>query len=1363
MSKKNIEAIYPLSAPQQGMLFETLIAPESGMHIEQLSCALRGSLDAIAFEKAWQRAIDRHSILRTCFAWKEQDRPLQIVIQQVPVPFERLDWRSLSLSEQQVQLEAFLEADRQSGFQLSKPPLMRLTLIQLAEAEHLLIWSHHHILLDGWSLPLIFKEVLAFYQAFRTSENIHLEQPRPYKDYIAWLKQQDLSKAERFWRQTLQGFSKPTPLGITQIAQENNRTGEDFSSCDRGKQRAYLSASDTATLQSLVKANRLTLNSLVQGIWALLLHRYSGENDVVFGTTVSGRPPDLIGCESTIGLFTNTLPVRVKVSPQASLWSWLKDIQTYNFELRQYEHTPGGQVHQLSELPGCLPIYESIVVFENYPVDIDLGQLSDLKVEILDRRFRGTQTKYALILQVKADAQLRFQLIYDVRRLDSSSITHILQHFQTLLQSIIAQPELKLATLLNKITYAEIPIIKTFESSSASTFQLPYTPIEEVVTGIWNQLLGVERVGMNDNFFELGGHSLLATQILSRLRDTFQVEIPLRYLFESPTVAGLAKQIEIAMKGQQSLEFSPIERVSQRIELPLSLAQERLWFLYQLEPENPAYNIPGVVRLEGLLNIKALEKSLQEIVRRHEALRTNFVMTEGRSLQVIHPNLELKLSIKEVEAAKVKNILLEKYQKTFNLEKDQLLRITLLRMSEKEHFLLLTIHHIIFDGWSVGVLVREIATLYEAFSSEKPSPLPELPIQYADFAVWQRQWLQSEALKTQLGYWQQQLSGNVPVLQLPTDRPRPAVPTFQGATYSFAIPASLSSELKMLSRQESVTLFMTLLAAFQTLLHRYTGQEDILVGTDVANRNRSETEQLIGFFVNILVLRTHLAGNPTFRELLTRVRQVTLGAYAHQDLPFAKLVEILRPERQTSHTPLFQVLFVLQNAPMPPLELPGLTLTLLEVDNKTAKFDLALFLTETDEGIQGTWNYSTDIFEATTIARITGNFQTLLNNIVTQPDARLSNLEILAEAEKKQQEMEKQERKNSKLKKFMKVAPKAVSFLQESLVKTEYLPSSEMLPLVIKPEVLDINIIDWVKNNPEFIESKLLHHGALLFRGFNLNSVAGFENFAGAICPELFGEYGDLPREGVGGKVYGSTPYPSDKAILFHSESSHLHCWPMKIWFFCVQPAQKGGETPIVDCRKIYQMLDPKLRSHFEKKQLMYVRNYTEGLDVSWQEFFHTNDRKVVEEACKKAKTEFEWKDGNNLRTRRIAQAIAKHPKTGDAVFFNQILLHHISCLDAAVRESLLSLFGEDNLPRNVYYGDGSPIEDSVMAEIQAIYREATISFPWQQGDVLMLDNMLAAHSRNPYVGPRKIVVAMGEMFDSKDLVNKEMEGVYAN
>ncbi|MBD2002953.1 MULTISPECIES: non-ribosomal peptide synthetase [Cyanophyceae] len=894
-----------------------------------------------------------------------------------------------------------------------------------------------------------------------------------------------------------------------------------------------------------------------------------------------------------------------------------------------------------------------------------------------------------------------------------------------------------------------------------SDFVAARTYLEEIVAGIWAKILGLEQVGIYDNFFELGGHSLLATQVVSQLRQVLEIELPVRCLFESPTVSELSHRIEATMKLGQKLEM-PIERVSRTINLPLSFAQARLWFLEQLQPGTAVHNIPAAVRLSGSLNVAALEQSFNEIIKRHEALRTVFVTVDGQPFQAIAPSLTLTLPVVDLRRLptieqdnEVQRLATQEAQRPFDLTQGMLLRGTLLQLDETEYVLLLTMHHIIFDAWSIGVLIGELAALYKAFCAGVPSPLPDLSIQYADFAVWQQERSHLEVLESQLAYWKKQLAG-LPVLELPGTK-RPASLTNQGATHSFLVSSVLSQALKTLSRQEGVTLFMTLLAAFEVLLQRYTGLEDIVVGTDVANRNRAETEPLIGFFVNLLVLRTNLAGNPSFRELLGRVREVALQAYAHQDLPFAKLVEALRPERKGNHTPLFQILFVLQNAPMPALELPGLSLKLLDIDSGTAKFDLALLVSETEQGIVGTWNYRTDLFEKSAIARMSGHLETLLESIVAQPDARINTLEMLNVVERTQQAASKKERKESKLKQLMNIQPKAVSFLPEKLIQTEFLGTEETLPLVIKPNVDDIDLIDWAKSNREFLETKLLHHGAILFRNFRIASVLEFESFAQAIATELFAEYGDLPRVEVSGKVYGSTPYPPEQPILFHNESSHLHCWPLKIWFFCVQPAQQGGETPIVDCRKVYQLLDPRLREKFQQKQLMYVRNYTENFDVSWQEFFHTNDKAVVEEYCHQAGIAFEWLSGNGLRTRLVRPAVAKHPKTNELVFFNQLQLHHASCLDPAVRESLLSLFGEDQLPRHVYYGDGSPIEDSVIAEIRAVYQEAAIAFPWQQGDVLMLDNMLAAHSRNPYVGSRKIVVALGELMRSAEIKYKAM------
>lgn len=808
----------------------------------------------------------------------------------------------------------------------------------------------------------------------------------------------------------------------------------------------------------------------------------------------------------------------------------------------------------------------------------------------------------------------------------------------------------------------------------------------------------------------------------------------------------------------------PIKPISRQRNLPLSFAQQRLWFLAQLEPSS-TYNEPMAFRLAGSLNIRALEQSFNEIVRRHEVLRTTFTVVEGQPVQVIIPTLTFKLPVVDLQElpeiereAEVLRLAVQEADQAFDLTEDILLRVKLLKLGETGHVVLFTMHHIVTDAWSTGILIREISTFYQAFCSEKSdlrqAILPELSVQYADFAHWQRQWLQGEVLENQLSYWQKQLAGASTKLDLQKIAGKPPLTTRteECATRSFQLSTHLSEKLRKLSSQEGVTLFMTLLAGFQTLLYRYTNQDDIVVGTDVANRNRAEIEPLIGFFVNLLVLRSDLSGNPTFRELLERVREVTLGAYAHQDLPFAKLVESLQPDRTVSKTPLFQVLFVLQNAPIPAVEFSGLTLTPIEVNSGKARFDLALFMEETEQGIVGNWKYRTDLFEAEAIARFSGHFQTLLHSIAQHPDTRIDALEMLSESEKQQQIAQKTQREKAQFKKFKTIKPKTVSLPQKELIKTGYLQPGRNLPYVIQPDGDDVDLADWATSKREFIETHLLKHGAILFRGFNIKSVSEFEKVASAICPKLFGNYGDLPREGISDKVYGSTPYPYDQAILFHNESSHLHQWPLKIWFFCVQPAQEGGETPIVDCRKVYQLLDPKLRERFEQKQLMYVRNYIEGLDVSWQNFFHTTDKIFVEKYCRQSGIDFEWLSGNGLRTRKVRPAISQHPKTGESVFFNQVQLHHVSCLEPSVRAYLLTIFGEENLPRNVYYGDSSAIEDSVMAEIGAVYQEAKVSFPWQQGDILMLDNMLTAHGRNPYVGSRKIVVAMGEMISSKNI-----------
>jgi amino acid adenylation domain-containing protein len=469
--------------------------------------------------------------------------------------------------------------------------------------------------------------------------------------------------------------------------------------------------------------------------------------------------------------------------------------------------------------------------------------------------------------------------------------------------------------------------------------------------------------------------------------------------------------LDLTLKKNGSNFYSE-ERISGRTHdgsAPLSFAQQRLWFLDQLQRGSPLYNVPYSFQLIGRLNTAALIQSLNEVVHRHESLRTTFLVAEGQPIQVIAPRLTINLPVIDLSSrpvnerhAEALRLATEEALRPFDLSRGPLLRVTLLRLDQQEHVLLLTIHHIVSDGWSTAVLFRELSALYAASSTGKLATLPELPIQYADFAAWQREWLQGEVLKEQLSYWKKQLAGSPARLELPTDRARPAVQSFHGARQAMALPQALTNGLKALSRQEGVTLFMTLLAAFQTLLHRHTGQEDIIVGSPIAGRNRAEIEGLIGFFVNTLVLRTDFSGDPSFRELLGRVRKVALDAYGHQDVPFEKLVEDLHPQRNFSHSPLFQVFFALQNAPMTELTLAGLTVNRRRVDRETATFDLSLLMTEETGYLNAAIEYNVDLFDGPTIARMLGHFQTLLEGIVSNPDGRLSELPLLTQAERQQ-------------------------------------------------------------------------------------------------------------------------------------------------------------------------------------------------------------------------------------------------------------------------------------------------------------------------------------------------------------------------
>ena len=568
-----------------------------------------------------------------------------------------------------------------------------------------------------------------------------------------------------------------------------------------------------------------------------------------------------------------------------------------------------------------------------------------------------------------------------------------------------------------------VPGTESFAVDDAQ-YVAPRDGVEEQLAAIFGELLGLERVGVHSDFFELGGDSLLAVQTLWRVETVLGISLSVRSLFAAPTVASLARQIEVQRAsaggphrtGPSVSEIRSNPRVSVPEKptgavpvFPPSFGQQQLWLLDRLLGGRAVYNVPAVVRVVGALDIDALQGALHEVVGRHEVLRTRFEVEDAMPVQVIASEVAFKLELEDLSAlparegeAEARRRAQEEAAQPFDLEHGPLLRARLLRLGESEHWLLLTLHHIVTDGWSSGVMRRELSVLYEAFHEGRPARLPELPVQYADYAVWQREWLQGDALAEQLSYWKQALA-DLPVLDLPTDRPPPAVASYRGGRLAFELGEDLTRGLKELNRREGTTLFMTLLAAFQVLLYRYSGQEDVAVGVPVAGRRRPELEGLIGYFVNMLVLRGDMSGQPSFKEYLARVRTQALAAYAHQDMPFAKLVEELAPKRSLSRNPLFQVSFVVQNTPSEALQLAGLEVQVIKgIHGETAKFDLDFSVTEEQEKIRIAIEYATDLFDASTIERMAGHWRVLLEGIVADPAQRISHLPLLTEAEQQQ-------------------------------------------------------------------------------------------------------------------------------------------------------------------------------------------------------------------------------------------------------------------------------------------------------------------------------------------------------------------------
>ena len=983
-----IETVYPLSELQQGMLAASLRHGRDGLYVEQLGFILDTVPDREQFEEAWRFVIRRHQILRAFFVWDGVTTPQHVVLHDVSFTCEWHDWRRMSSGRRAKRWTAWLREDRQRGIKAGRPPLLRVQVVRYSARRSRLLLTGHHAILDGWSGRIVLREVFEVYAALREGRAPQLAPSGTFEDYIRWLGRQSSAAAEAFWRSTVGDLTTATsvPRQSVPAAASSERYG-----------RTHVTL-EPETAQAAERFCRqqqgLTMAALVQGVWGLLLSTYNGGGDAVFGMTTAIRPGTLPNMENTVGPFIHTVPVRWSWAPTAAVATALSTFKEHQAAAQEYSYVPLLAIQRQSAVPLDQALFDSLVVYQNYPTGSRRGAAP------LEEATSGVRTTYPLTLVVSNHREFRAHLVYQTAQVAPPLAEEVLAVFATLLRVVVQDPARSMEEVGRHVTWSAPP--PELSSPSRGKVDAPArTPLEEVLSEVWGDVLG-RSVGVEDDFFDGGGHSLLATQVVSRLRQTLQREVPLRLLFEAPTIRELASRLGplVEASGAAPTPLVALPREGGRV--ALSFAQQRLWFLAQLEPESVVYNGATALRLRGPLQAPALASALSAIMSRHEVLRTRLVAGEGEPWGEVTPASALALTPEPVSSdEEVMAVVQAESQRPFDLAHDPLLRVRLLRSGPEEHVLLLTLHHIVTDAWSQNVLMQELSGGYAAACAGRSVSSPPLPVQYSDYAQWQRTRLQGPVLEELLGYWQGQLS-DVPPLALPTDRPRPPAPSGRGATHRFTLDAALTERLKALSRGEGVTLFMTLLAAFQVVLSRYAQQPLFAVGTPIAGRTQAETEGLIGCFINMLALRADLRGNPTFRQLLHRVRETCLGAYAHQELPFERLVDSLQPDRTVTHAPIFQVSFGLQNTPRTDMALgEDLSVEALRVQAETAKYDLALILAERDGQLQGGLQYATELFESATMERLSAHFEQVLGVVAADEGLQLCDVSALTPAERR--------------------------------------------------------------------------------------------------------------------------------------------------------------------------------------------------------------------------------------------------------------------------------------------------------------------------------------------------------------------------
>jgi non-ribosomal peptide synthetase component F len=1009
VSNANVEDIYELSPLQQGLLLHSMHDGAPDMYLSQHTYSIDGPLDPEALVRGWEAVAAAQPVLRTSFHWQGMDKPLQVVHRDVALPVYRHDWSRLGDDRQPEQLRQLQAEDRAVGFNPEIPPLQRLHVIRLGDGRHKVIWTYHHVLMDGWSVPCFLDEVMAQYRC------LTLGTPPPpsvpaYRDYIAWLQRQDLREAHDFWATTLANVS---PCHVTQLGPAERQRGTG----PVGRRIVSLPAALTDGLRQAAGRHRVTFSTMLQAVWAIVLQLYVGRPEIVFGCVTSGRPADLPQIDRMVGVFANTLPLRVTVPSDGDLGSWLRDLQGTYAAMRRYEYTPLAEIKRRAGVPGQ-QLFDSLLVLENYSLTIDASTGSDTEAEPLRLHVDSLYDKIdvPLMLTVAPDPVSEMHLLIHQERFEPGFLDDILNRVRLTLEALITAERIApVVSAAGPRPARQAEPIPAPARELPSTPTPPATPEEQAIAAVYQEILDVADIDVTLSFFELGGDSLQAVRAVNRI-DGASVAM----LDANPSVRELARAVahsagnepesdlddEIAELEQllaakraartRRAKPGPIVPVARGGALPCTHQQDGLWFLHQLDPTSTVYHVPHALRLHGALDVPALERAITSLVVRHEALRTRFVERDGLPHQVVDPPpTALTLPVTEVDAERAGQWATYEAHRPFDLATGPLFRAALARLGPDEHALVLVAHHIVADGWSAGILAEELAVLYAGGEAQ----LPPLDVQAADHAVWQRGWLDGAELDRQLTYWRSALA-DLPTVDFPTDRPRPAQPTGAGAAITRRLPDDLATAARAYARAHRVSFLAVLHAALLTVLHRYTGQDDIAIGSVFSGRTRAEIEPVIGYFANTLVLRTGAGGRPSFAELMNRSHTTVLNAIERQDVPFGLVVDALQPERVAGRNPLFQIGLILLPASVHAgIVLGDVAGDPIQIADEYSRFDIFINVFDAGNRLDLAVEYSTELFDADRIERLLDHYTAALANGLAAPGTPADDIDIMPAAE----------------------------------------------------------------------------------------------------------------------------------------------------------------------------------------------------------------------------------------------------------------------------------------------------------------------------------------------------------------------------